>query len=62
MTFRFIWKILGSDIFEQDFRDYTSRTEAKESWKMLWGVDENSLEYLKIEEVTDETESEQTTQ
>ena len=29
--------------------------------RKVWGANENSLEYLKIEEVIDETESEQTT-
>lgn len=51
-TVTFIWKIRGSDVFEQTFRDYSSVDEAFEDWKDCWGIDIADCEVFSFSEDT----------
>ena len=44
MTFTFIWKLRGGDIFEQSFSGFDSYAEAREFWTAHWVVDESECE------------------
>jgi hypothetical protein len=49
MDFKFIWKLIGGDMFEQTFTGSDSLDEALKSWFDYWGVSEHDCEIFKVE-------------
>lgn len=49
MTFRFIWKLIDGDMFEQDYTRCSSFEDALTDWTLCWDISELECEIWKVE-------------
>ncbi len=50
-TYRFIWKIRGGDMYEQDYRGYEHEVDAADDWIDNHGIIMEEVESLDIKEI-----------
>ena len=48
MNFIFHWKLIGGDMFTQNFNGFDSEAAAKKAWRRFWGADFTAKKYLEF--------------
>lgn len=50
MTYKFIWKLIDGDMYEQEFKGYNSLQEAFEAFYAVHGITHTDCEEFHVEE------------